>query len=154
MNCRHVQNNLSAYLDQELTIEEMADIRTHLYDCSACREEEAELRSLKALLTGMKSKTPNADFEERLVNSTIQKGMAEARAWPRRAGIFLVVAVCSMLGTMQLLQSMKSRQDEITAKTERSHEIASAIHRDQVFTASLDPYNSGSIVLPTDGSDH
>src|SRR5438034_1544192 len=37
MNKKHISENLSAYIHGELSQDESLNIRTHLYDCPACR---------------------------------------------------------------------------------------------------------------------
>ena len=43
MNCGRVSNQLSAYLDRELTGTEMLQIRSHLTECDRCRSEHEAL---------------------------------------------------------------------------------------------------------------
>lgn len=58
MNCGRVSNQLSAYLDRELTGLEMLQIRSHLRDCVRCRAEGEALGRMKMLLGRLRSMEP------------------------------------------------------------------------------------------------
>jgi anti-sigma factor RsiW len=62
MNCGRVSNQLSAYIDRELTGVEMLHIRRHLDDCDHCRSEYEALCRMKTLLGGLRSAEPQPDF--------------------------------------------------------------------------------------------
>ena len=62
MNCRHVVNLMSAYVDGELTGVEMLDIRAHLHDCADCREEYESVRFIKQTLAGLRTIAPRNEF--------------------------------------------------------------------------------------------
>jgi len=67
LNCRKVSSLLSAYIDRELTGEEMLDIRGHLGTCSVCRAEQESLVQTKRLLSSLALQTPRAELEQLLV---------------------------------------------------------------------------------------
>lgn len=48
--CREVSDSLSAYLDGELSDEEIYKIAIHLEDCRACRRDLEELKELKKVI--------------------------------------------------------------------------------------------------------
>lgn len=50
MNCERCQENLSAFIDEELVAEMQTEIHEHLQNCSACRTEWHELRRIDARL--------------------------------------------------------------------------------------------------------
>lgn len=58
MNCRHVENCLSAYLDGELTGAEMLQIRRHLSECPECAEEHEMLRTMKSAVSRLRTVAP------------------------------------------------------------------------------------------------
>mgnify|MGYP000987956680 CR=1 FL=1 len=66
MNCKEVQENLSLYLDQELSEEEMSAVKSHLVNCLACREELASLRETVSLLSSLEEVIPPASFRREL----------------------------------------------------------------------------------------
>ena len=54
MNCGRVSNQLSAYVDRELTGAEMLHIRSHLGACESCRAEHEALYRMKMMLGRLK----------------------------------------------------------------------------------------------------
>lgn len=66
VNCRRVSNLLSAYLDAELTGQEMLEVRAHIDQCPSCRAEHQTLRDTKRLLSSLALRTPRAEFEDLL----------------------------------------------------------------------------------------
>src|SRR3954469_4698625 len=73
MNCGRVSNQLSAYIDRELTGVEMLHIRRHLDGCAACCDEYDALCRMKMALGRLRSAEPKSEF----VRHT-------ARRWGRR----------------------------------------------------------------------
>src|SRR5437899_7742127 len=69
MNCGRVSNQLSAYLDRELTGIEMLQIRSHLTACDWCRSEHEGLCRLKLMLGRLQSQEPPRGF----VGDTVQR---------------------------------------------------------------------------------
>lgn len=57
MNCRYVSQRLSAYLDRELSGQEMMEVRDHLRTCSACDRELRQLSEVRRLLRSQASTT-------------------------------------------------------------------------------------------------
>lgn len=49
MKCHDIKNKLELYLDNELSVQEKAEIETHLLNCSYCTKEFANLKSLNSL---------------------------------------------------------------------------------------------------------
>ena len=62
MNCRHVVNSISAYVDGELTGAEMLAIRRHLGECPECMEECESVRRAKRAVARLRTVSPRADF--------------------------------------------------------------------------------------------
>lgn len=50
MNCPHVQNVISAFIDCELDVEEKRELRQHLVYCSECNADYEELLQIKECL--------------------------------------------------------------------------------------------------------
>jgi anti-sigma factor RsiW len=86
MNCGRVSNQLSAYLDRELTGSEMLQIRSHLSDCDRCRAEYEALGRMKTMLGALRSAEPPRAF----VAATVRRFEAAAPHFraPRRSGTF------------------------------------------------------------------
>jgi hypothetical protein len=68
LNCRRVNSLLSAYIDSELTGEEMLAIRAHLDICPPCRLEHQTLSETKRLVASLALKTPRAELERLLLD--------------------------------------------------------------------------------------
>lgn len=62
MNCRRVINLMSAYVDGELTGEEMLAIRRHLATCAECAEEHESVLVTKRALANLGTVQPRHDF--------------------------------------------------------------------------------------------
>jgi anti-sigma factor RsiW len=62
MNCGRISNQLSAYIDCELTGDEMRQIRRHLSDCDRCRAEHEALLQLKTMLGRLSATAPHTGF--------------------------------------------------------------------------------------------
>lgn len=66
MNCEQVEERLSAYLDDMLTLEERREIAVHLQACSHCTVSLAELRQNDLLLAQLPRVSPRSALHERL----------------------------------------------------------------------------------------
>lgn len=53
MNCNHVQNLLSAFIDDELSAQEKRELRRHLFLCSECHSEYQSLMRVKECLNNL-----------------------------------------------------------------------------------------------------
>ena len=62
MNCRRVVNLMSAYVDGELTGEEMLAIRRHMSECEECAEEHKLTRMTKLALANLRTAAPRKDL--------------------------------------------------------------------------------------------
>ena len=81
MNCRRVNSLLSAYLDAELTGEEMLAVRSHLGYCPDCQMEHEALLQTKRLLTSLAMRTPRAELESLLVMEIERESRRPFRRW-------------------------------------------------------------------------
>ena len=78
MNCGNVQNALSAYIDRELTGEQMLCIRDHIKYCPECAQELLALSALKSELVKLPSIEPRAELEREILQA-INREDSEAR---------------------------------------------------------------------------
>jgi anti-sigma factor RsiW len=67
LNCRKVNSLLSAYIDAELTGEEMRAVSAHLEDCPSCRLEQESLLETKRLIASLAFRAPRAELESLLL---------------------------------------------------------------------------------------
>jgi anti-sigma factor RsiW len=138
MNCKHVRGSLSAYLDRELSGDEMIAIRKHLDECRCCREEAESYRSLKCLLGGLPTPEPSGTFEERLVQSVVYGRTATTpkSVWVRSSWVFAATAACSTLLTLAVLARLET--NTASAEREKRNEVVWQIQRDQMTASGSD----------------
>jgi len=157
MNCKTVQNQLSAYLDSELSGNEMLAMRQHISGCETCQEEEQSLRSLKRMLASTRAPEPSDDLADRLCAAVFAKERKEVRSEKHvvlRTSFltFAGVAACSMFLTFAVVNGARSSGNPSAAgnliqpESAKAHDMAFYIQRDQVFDAGSD-VTSGVPVL-------
>jgi anti-sigma factor RsiW len=89
MDCRQIQEQLSAFLDRELGEELRFRIHRHLASCPACRAELAALERLEAALGELEAPAPRG------VAAGVQRRLPRpASAWRQS----LALAACLVLG--------------------------------------------------------
>lgn len=112
MNCRRVQNLISAYVDRELSGVEMLVIRQHIGTCEECRREHESLLRVKRTFGNLPSKRPAADLADRICRRldhlrppAPEQLLATLRAHlaslPRRLGL-AAVSVCIFAALLTL----------------------------------------------------
>jgi predicted anti-sigma-YlaC factor YlaD len=69
VNCRKINNSLSAYVDGELTGVEHQLIQKHLQECLECREEFEGIVQMKRLLSNVKVQTPRPELAGRILET-------------------------------------------------------------------------------------
>ncbi len=120
MDCRQIQENLSAYLDGELPPVEAAALRRHLDGCAACRQMAEELRSVSALLKNAPRQPAPTDLadevqrrlerdmlltpvaEEPEIIARIDRRLAREQRpwWPRVAALAACVALVAAIAAL------------------------------------------------------
>lgn len=129
MNCPHVQNLISAFIDSELDVEEKRELRRHLFCCPECSAGYQELLEIRDYLQNITSVSlhfdPLQDLHLRL--SAEQHFLVRQTGkffWLGRAGL---VAVCltafflssyflfpmGTMGTSSLADNSKRTQPQI-----------------------------------------
>lgn len=71
MNCEHVEELLSAYLDDTLATEEFHDVATHVQTCCTCHGILTEFRHFDVLLAQLPRVAPDQSLRENLFFSRI-----------------------------------------------------------------------------------
>jgi anti-sigma factor (TIGR02949 family) len=99
MNCQENQDQLSAYLDGELTADETAAVRDHLAACPACARELDELRRAIDAVKALPPIQAPADLKGKIM-AQIESEAARAPAstpwrklWPVAAAVALAVGL-------------------------------------------------------------
>ena len=151
MNCTKIQTLLSAYTDRELSGVEMFLIRQHVHDCDACREEEAEVRRLKSVLSFVEVADPSPDFEARLVCAVMGTKAQPAEAKRLRSATGFAVtslAAAAVICVVFTVRAMPApHQSEMAARTLAPNRVshptapsmAVSMQRDSAFMNSADP---------------
>lgn len=148
MNCRNIQILLSAYVDCELTGEQMLDIRRHLADCHDCREEEAEMVLLKTMLSGTPVVEPPEGFEDRLMQAVFKEDQEEApitmgQTISLLSGVSLVAAALTLL-MLNFLAAPTVDQPEANSSI-------ALMTDDQASLSASDPFGGTPVVHTTYG---
>lgn len=163
MTCRSVQAQLSAYLDRELSGDEMLTIRTHLSDCSTCREEMEELRMLKRMLCSAPAPEPPADLADRLCAAVLSQDRArllrdeekprEERSTFRVAFLtFGGVAFASMALTFLLFNNVRPEEPNRGRPTaQNTRDLSVDVQRDQMYSIGMDA--TGGVPMFTSAQD-
>lgn len=145
MNCKSVQNHLSAYIDGELAGSEMLVVRQHVLECAACSGEAEEIRRLKALIANTNQCTPPADFEERLVAHVFRAEKARAasgwRAHIGLAGVAVAAAAAAFFVASQVSGPVKQPSANDVA-------YSSEMTSDQAYFYGMDPLGGPTPVVP------
>lgn len=102
MPCPHIQD-VSALIDDELSPEEAAQVRSHLEVCSECRSELASLRQLSGLFAQFREAEEETTFVDR-----------RETGWSRflAAAAVVMIAVGGIVGLATEL-----REDELRFET-------------------------------------
>jgi anti-sigma factor RsiW len=135
MNCNSVQTRLSAYLDRELSGNELLELRAHLADCRECRIEETELRNLKMMLGGLEAPAPSDDLADRLCCAMLQESRKVETRWSWRKPVitFASVAAVSMIATFFIFSL---RTDKTV---QPGQDITFDVARHEAFDVAGDP---------------
>jgi len=107
--------NLSAYVDRELTLSEMQKIETHLQDCLTCRIEVARLEKLIRkfnVLAETDLPIPN------MCNPTISR---RNYRWAAAAVVVLLVAGSAVFFGLRYNQSSVAEMEEELQYTSNNH---------------------------------
>lgn len=94
MNHQRASRLLSAYLDAELSVEDMAEVRGHLEGCPDCRAELVELRAASRLLGSLEPPDLPPEFAADLVLRLSRKAQgwwAWRPVWQMRPAAALAV---------------------------------------------------------------
>jgi hypothetical protein len=128
IGCAHVREQLEAFHDGELALDEQIAIQGHLRDCVSCALEAADLNSLGDDLRAMSSAMPLGEEQGRLTGAVIERlgverqlsFMAQMRTrfedmhlvWAA-AGAMVATVVC-LLGSVGVLQAAsRERPDSL-----------------------------------------
>jgi len=66
IDCRHFDQNQSAYLDGQLSVHDRQTLKNHLSVCTRCRERERSMRELRQMMRSMPVQSAPSDLSTRL----------------------------------------------------------------------------------------
>lgn len=75
MNCRQTRELISAYLDQELTGQQMLELHAHLASCEGCAQDWREMRDVRRLLRALSPAAPTEEACRRLADRIRQEAV-------------------------------------------------------------------------------
>jgi Putative zinc-finger len=81
MNCRHIQAELSAYMDNEVSTATRALVEEHVRGCRPCRERLAELKTLTAGVTALPRLQPAPQFLAEVRRQIARDGKSPPKVW-------------------------------------------------------------------------
>lgn len=121
MSCT-VEDELTAYVDGELSVVEAARVRTHLSSCADCRATEAVLRRTMAEVAALPGFVPSPALRRRVlaeVESLPRPWPERIRAW-LRPGVLAPVAGVAFAATVTVLVvgSFSTRKTDVERGTE------------------------------------
>lgn len=159
MNCRKVQNLISAYIDSELTGIEMLAIRDHVNHCGSCDQEYKSLLRLKRSFGRMSTKQPSEDLALKICSILTHEPEAKQKRTFTFPHInlsiitvnFRYAAVGACILSMLLLLSAGAINNSDRRSSEYHMELSSLISDDQnVFTS----YYGEQLPASTTGINH
>jgi anti-sigma factor RsiW len=125
MSCT-VEDDLTAYLDGELSVVEAARVRTHLASCADCRATEALLRRTVTELAALPAFEPSAGLRRRV--------LAEVEAlplpWRSRIGAWFRPGLLAPAGVAVATAVVVAAVAGHRVMVERRTELAVAEHYD------------------------
>ncbi len=129
MNCRNVEQNLSAFLDNELTGSQMLIVRRHIEECRACQTELEGLRALHNHMRGLPNIAPSVPSHADMMR-TIRERKPRVREKVHAAGMIAVSSAAAAILAVALFYRLNNETP--------------VVDRTAPFTASSDmPYVSG-----------
>lgn len=127
MNFHESDEDLSAYLDDELAPSERARVQAHLEICDECSARREVFGRAMQALSALPEVTPTTD-ESRAIRLAVIEARARPRTWRIVAALAGATAVIAAVGGAILLGSEET--DTTTAASERTLEAAAASELD------------------------
>ncbi len=126
MQCKEVNQLLSAYQDSRLTEKEQEEIRSHLQTCIACQKEEQTLLDIWNMLKVLEPIEPSPDFRARFWQRVYEEEKLSpwghfVRSWSLSASVrpaftlasLVLIALLGTFTTLKLLPSTVEHRSPI-----------------------------------------
>jgi len=126
MSCS-VEDELTAYLDGELSVVEAARVRTHLASCADCRATEALLRRTVTELAALPAFEPSSGLRRRVLAEV----EALPRPWPERLRAWLrpsLLAPAGVAVVTAVVVAVVAGQRVVAERAELRTELAVGEH--------------------------
>ncbi len=152
MNCRTVQQKLSAYIDGELNGREMLFLRSHVLQCPSCAMEEEEIRRLKGILSGAPQVEPPPGFEERLMASLVEgkRRQIQRSLGVPILGLFALGSAGLTLMVLRITDHHSSSQPlQVIHPTHQATDVSYGVRLDQAGELNHDPLSGGNVIFVT-----
>lgn len=143
LGCKYVSARLSAYVDGELSGNEMLSVQRHVQRCSACAKEIEEMRAAKRQLGAFPDVPIPAGLEDRLVESVFRAQVRQRR----RSIIAFGSAVVALCGAFAVVAIVRANQEQAMAERQRMNDRAFEVARDQAYMERYDSLDGGSSVI-------
>jgi len=137
MNCRHVSQSLSAFLDGELSGVQMIAVRHHLSECRACRYELEGLKATQTALRSLPNATPISPSHEAMM-SRVKARQPRIRERLHAAGMVTVSSVAAAVLALALFNRLNP-QSPVAGKDSMAPFTASS---DLPYVAGADPFGN------------
>lgn len=103
MNCQWVQDNLSAYMDKELSDTQISAIGEHLSDCSGCRTGYERIKHAWEVLNLWEEIEPRPDLRKKILHAVQEEKRSQ---WlriilPAAAVLLMAMSIYIFVGYFQ-----------------------------------------------------
>jgi predicted anti-sigma-YlaC factor YlaD len=141
-NCFKVKSLLSAYLDRELSGEEMMAVRDHVQYCADCSAEFDSIREVKAMMMIAPTVEPRPEFFAELQGAVLSRQPLKLQS--RRSAIplgmaaailFLMFAVLRWVDVQRDVRSGQEESDSLNGLAQ-SGQMVEVSYRPEILTSS------------------
>ncbi len=137
MNCRHVSQALSAFLDDELGGTQMIAVRHHISECKACQRELASLRQLQSYMKGLPNIAPATPSHAAMM-SKVHERQPRIRERLHAAGMLTVSSVAAAVLAVALFNRLNSE----TPVAGNGSQAPFSANSDLPYVAGADPFGN------------
>ena len=135
MNCESLRETVYEYLDDSLPPPEAAAARTHLHDCTACREiVQREKELCRSMAAGFEQAVAGVQLEDH-VRRRIVAAMDQGRAEPRSRGLLegwrrllVPVALAGAAGAVMLVATISPRRGPVPPRDSKQESLRVSPH--------------------------
>jgi anti-sigma factor RsiW len=152
MNCQHVQNLISSFIDRELDAEETREIRKHLFTCSECDREFQELLHLKNYLENLIQEPTDFDSLQNLHARLAEEEHSilppsYRMIWVRRLSIVAACFVVYLVTSALLFPSDRSNTRQLAIERPEFSATPASWDQNLSIDQSVSVYQA-SMILP------